>query len=451
MLDVLEEDQELEEEANAVLGGSDEKYCTYGQGTVGRQALYACTTCIIADMQPAGICLACSYDCHEGHDLVEMYTKRNFRCDCGNSRFPNLICKFYANKSAVNASNKYNHNFKGLYCTCQRPYPDPEDDIEDEMIQCIVCEDWFHGRHLGIAPPVNFDYQEMICGACMICCDFLWAYSIHPIETKIEKEDNTAPVNIQGQTHSPVKCCSENQATSSGTQEVKRAEVHDDQEKSPRDNQTSDKTQKITLEKGHPQTENKSLASLQNSGQSKDESNHNKARDREDSKTTPANCAVKKNEAVQSSDDTTCICKLEELKKRDVKVENHATFWALGWRTKLCVCDKCKKLYEDKDVTFLLDESDTVHHYEQKGKSKQVEGSQYEQGMRAFSGMNRVQQVEVLHGYNDMKTELKEYLRKFAEQGKVVRQEDIAEFFETMQARKRQRTDDGPQLQHFCR
>jgi len=35
----------------------------------------------------AGICLACSYKCHEGHDLVELYTKRNFRCDCGNSKF----------------------------------------------------------------------------------------------------------------------------------------------------------------------------------------------------------------------------------------------------------------------------------------------------------------------------------------------------------------------------
>lgn len=31
---------------------------------------------------------ACSYNCHEGHDLVELYTKRAFRCDCGNSKFP---------------------------------------------------------------------------------------------------------------------------------------------------------------------------------------------------------------------------------------------------------------------------------------------------------------------------------------------------------------------------
>lgn len=49
-------------------------------------------------------------------------------------------------KDEVNNSNQYNQNFKGLYCTCKRPYPDPDDHVDDEMIQCVVCEDWFHGR-----------------------------------------------------------------------------------------------------------------------------------------------------------------------------------------------------------------------------------------------------------------------------------------------------------------
>lgn len=29
--------------------------------------------------QLAGICLACSYHCHDGHELVELYTKRYFK------------------------------------------------------------------------------------------------------------------------------------------------------------------------------------------------------------------------------------------------------------------------------------------------------------------------------------------------------------------------------------
>ena len=41
-----------------------------------RQALYACNTCTPKGGEAAGVCLACSYKCHEGHDLFELYTKR---------------------------------------------------------------------------------------------------------------------------------------------------------------------------------------------------------------------------------------------------------------------------------------------------------------------------------------------------------------------------------------
>lgn len=54
----------------------------------------------------------------------------------------------YQTKPEANDLNVYNHNFKGLYCVCQRPYPDSEN--TDEMIQCIVCEDWFHSKVLLI-------------------------------------------------------------------------------------------------------------------------------------------------------------------------------------------------------------------------------------------------------------------------------------------------------------
>lgn len=63
------------------------------QGYVSRQALYACGTCTNeTSMLPAGVCLACSLHCHEGHELYELYTKRLFRCDCGNEKFPGFVC-----------------------------------------------------------------------------------------------------------------------------------------------------------------------------------------------------------------------------------------------------------------------------------------------------------------------------------------------------------------------
>ena len=43
--------------------------------------------------------------------------------------------------------------------------------------------------------------------------------------------------------------------------------------------------------------------------------------------------------------------------------------------------------------------------------------------------------------YNELSTELRDYLRKFAESGKVVRDEDIREFFAGMQARKKRRVE----------
>lgn len=86
--------------------------------------------------------------------IEEIYTKRNFRCDCGNSKFVGLTCKLFREKDKINDKNLYNHNFIGKYCTCSRPYPDPNGysgDTED-MIQCCICEDWFHEDHLGLDP-----------------------------------------------------------------------------------------------------------------------------------------------------------------------------------------------------------------------------------------------------------------------------------------------------------
>lgn len=82
--------------------------------------------------------------------IVELWTKRNFRCDCGNSKFGEFFCKLFPNKDVENTENSYNHNFKGSYCTCGRPYPDPEAEEQVEMIQCCICEDWFHEEHLGL-------------------------------------------------------------------------------------------------------------------------------------------------------------------------------------------------------------------------------------------------------------------------------------------------------------
>ncbi|XP_075804403.1 putative E3 ubiquitin-protein ligase UBR7 [Microtus pennsylvanicus] len=405
LVDVLEEDEELENEACAVLGGSDSEKCSYSQGSVKRQALYACSTCTPEGEEPAGICLACSYECHGSHKLFELYTKRNFRCDCGNSKFKNLECKLFPDKSKVNSCNKYNDNFFGLYCICKRPYPDPEDEVPDEMIQCVVCEDWFHGRHLGAIPPESGDFQEMVCQACMKRCSFLWAYAGQLAVTRVSAEDDGLLLNVDGV----------------GGQEVIKSENGSHQ----------DNTQKEDVSE-HGKDAGKEVKAEQNNEPCTSSSSESDCQ------------TVFKNEKTKT--ELQSGCRLQELQASQFVKKDVATYWPLNWRSRLCTCQDCMKMYGELDVLFLTDEYDTVLAYENKGKSEQAT-ERRDPLMDTLSSMNRVQQVELICEYNDLKTELKDYLKRFADEGTVVKREDIQQFFEEFQSKKRRRVDG---LQYYC-
>lgn len=254
-----------------------------------------------------------------------MYTKRDFRCDCGNKKFNGIKCNLCSNKSDYNELNKYNQNFCGIYCVCHRPYPDPEDPLPDEMIQCIICEDWYHSRHLGAEIPSG-PFAEMICGTCVNKHEFLLHYD-----------------------------------------------------------------------------------------------------------------GLKKDEA-SSSEEKKCK---KPQRKSDCP---GAKFWQdISWRKELCTCDDCLELYKNESVSFLIEPEDPVHLYEEKGKAKAKEV--VETHNRNFmNSLDRVQLVEAIAGYNDLKENLAEYLKKFADNKKVVKEEDIREFFDGMMARKKQKVS----VPHFC-
>ncbi|KAH8031584.1 hypothetical protein HPB51_019205 [Rhipicephalus microplus] len=401
--DVLDEEQELEDDADAVLGGSDDKNCTYDQGYVKRQALYACNTCTGPDSQPAGVCLACSYACHEGHNLYELYTKRNFRCDCGNASFPESNpCRLCPRKAVRNYENKYNHNFHGMYCTCKRPYPDPDDDVEDEMLQCIMCEDWYHGRHIGGAMPANRDYYEVVCTGCMSKHPFLWQYFAHVVHVRLFRNLGVFSLSqifsTAGNTENGVASAREN-----GTDAV------------------------AIKEEGHP--------NQQTAGSS-------------------GSCSEVKVEKMagdgsQLSSASECILKkLRSVGDDSKKPHDACAYWPRGWRSRLCHCIQCLAMYNEQKCLFLLDEEDTVQSYEEKGKAARAQVPEGDPLMSALGSLGRVQQIEAIHGYNNLKTQLVDFLKKFADNRKVVREEDVREFFSGMEARKRRKTSAVP---YFCR
>lgn len=105
-------------------------------------------------------------------------------------------------------------------------------------------------------------------------------------------------------------------------------------------------------------------------------------------------------------------------------------------------------MYEAQHCQFLLDEDDTVQSYEERGKAAQPGPETGDPLMSALGTLGRVQQIEAIHGYNNLKTELTDFLKKFATSKTVVREEDVREFFDQMQARKRQKVSAVP---YFCR
>lgn len=93
--------------------------------------------------------------CHLEHDVIELFDKRHFRCDCPaecgtllyrtfastNTAQDATKCQLHETVVDQNTENAYNHNFDGLYCWCRKPYDHDSDDV---MIQCVLCQDWFH-------------------------------------------------------------------------------------------------------------------------------------------------------------------------------------------------------------------------------------------------------------------------------------------------------------------
>jgi E3 ubiquitin-protein ligase UBR7 len=98
-------------------------------------------------------------------------------------------------------------------------------------------------------------------------------------------------------------------------------------------------------------------------------------------------------------------------------------------------------LYESLGVSYLLDEEDTIENYEAVGKAKlESDMVQAEENFsRQVNEMGRVGQIELISGYNNMKAALGDFLKQFAEQGKVVGEKDVQDFFENLKAERNKR------------
>ena len=146
--------------------------CSYSKGYLD-QPVFACLTCNnhanknsnkLDYDSLSGFCLGCSMNCHLDHNVIELWNKRNFRCDCGNKKFKSSKqnqCLLSCKKDEINDKNNYNHNFIGKYCYCNREYSVSQ----HTMHQCLNCQDWFHQtciilNHLKANPHLKIKYDQ---------------------------------------------------------------------------------------------------------------------------------------------------------------------------------------------------------------------------------------------------------------------------------------------------
>ncbi|KAG6547870.1 hypothetical protein Mapa_010690 [Marchantia paleacea] len=413
-------------EADLVLGGDEGKECTYEKGYMRRQAVFSCLTCTPAGN--AGFCTACSFACHDGHEVVELWTRRSFRCDCGNSKFSSFECKLNKNKEQLNEGNVYNQNYGGLYCTCRRPFPDPEIEDQGEMLQCCICEDWFHETHLGLPPnlqvPRDEDgeptFDELICQSCVRRCSFLEEYP-ELIAPPVEVEDDEAPPSQESEA---LKVADVSTAEAPPTQTSVNVKPYPNG---------------LTLETalgGRP------VPSIEENGKAEKLEVSSTNHVGESSGSGGSVCKLKRT-CEDESALTTSEEKPEDTTSVGPKVleSGQAVFLAKSWRTELCQCDACKAMYMAKGIEFLLDKEDTLQEYEESAKRKREEAKEKEDGTtQAFlQKLGHVQRIELVHGINNLATELESFLTPFGQSGKTVTSDDIYEFFDGL--RKKRRVD----------
>jgi len=444
------------------------KECTKPLGSL-RQNVYACLTCnpppSNADepFSAAGICYACSVQCHGEHELVEIFQKRNFTCDCGTTRFkPDQPCTLRINPDTntqgnvhseqPDPNNKYNQNFRNLFCSCS-VYYNP-DEQKGTMYQCLGLgthetggcgEDWYHPGCLVGQGPKWFE--------------------------KLPKRE--LPKSTSNITLAPI---SEDPTQEDGNeQQIQNADA----------GEYVDDDGDVPLPEGFPEEDNfahflcykcveaypwiKRYAGtpgflpavfFQQPGEGAEESSSSKKRKLEedsadaegeppkrvkkDPETEGERCLddtvdssdaapqVKKEDAKPEITPQTAECKLTSLPPVSEGV--FSLFTKEDFRDHLCHCPSCfpnlkphpQLLEQEEEYEPPLSDSASENG------STHGSGSLYERGESALKNVDRVRAIEGVMAYNNLKEKLKPFFQQFAGSGKAIGAEDIKQYFEKL-------------------
>ncbi|KAI7902047.1 putative zinc finger in N-recognin-domain-containing protein [Cokeromyces recurvatus] len=411
-LDYLQRQEQLEKDAQSILPGKFEK-CTFPFGYI-RQPIYACKTCSIDE--PAGICYSCSIACHAEHDLLELFPKRHFRCDCGLSgKLNDYPCRLTLPAKRIikkNEENKYNHNFEGRYCRCDTFY-NPEKE-EGTMYQCIACEDWFHDTCIGKIPETIEDFECYVCRSCTKKYPFLMNGKSSKFSFGLSKSDQCIDTWI-----------------------LSELLIKKDNKETEQETRRDDDVSSMIAEENNYQISNNNETYIIS-----DELENNTTNSSEN-----PNISTGEKRKYQEEKDNIIPNTFKKLKSdydcKNVDItllpehDNIEIFLQENWREALCKCTECAEAYKANHVEYLLAEEKTYEPEEDEDAGKSL----FEIGMEQLQCVDRIKAIESLMAYKSLATDIKSFLETFKDTGKIVTKEDIEAFFAAKREEKNQQNE----------
>ncbi|KAK3378116.1 putative zinc finger in N-recognin-domain-containing protein [Podospora didyma] len=455
--DFIRDQMQLEADAREALPYSIEN-CTKPLGPL-RQSVFACLTCHPPPANPddaydaAGVCYACSVQCHGEHTLVEIFNKRNFTCDCGTTRFPaSSPCALRINaatntKGGVHSEepspdNKYNQNFRNRFCGCECDY-DPFQQ-KGTMFQCLGLkthdtggcgEDWWHpGCLVGLSPN--------------------WFEKMGKKSIKPEAKDDATPDGALASISEDAEALPQNGDTE---------EKDDDDDPPPPPGfpaedefegflcyKCVDSAPWIKRYADTPgflpavffkQEETVEQQSTPITSEDAEDSKKRKAADdeedldlqtlkRQKSEAPVGTTTVLEASAESSTTETASTCKFSLL--LDAPQGQFSVFFKEDFRRKFCRCASCFPLLAPHPQ--LLEEEETYEppvseDGSENGGSTLGSGSLLDRGESALKNVDRVRAIEGVMAYNHLKDKLKPFFQQFAESGQAISADDIKEYF----------------------
>lgn len=382
--------------------------------------------------------------------MVEIFTKRNFTCDCGTTRLPaDSPCTLRINpttntKGGVHSeepdvNNKYNQNFRNRFCSCECDY-DPFQQ-KGTMFQCLGLgttetggcgEDWYHpGCLVGMGPQ--------------------WFEQMKKQDPKPKAEQ---PENGNLPT------------------------ISEDAEAQPEPNAgQEDEDDDPPMPPGFPEEEDfegflchkcvdsqpwikkyagtqcflpavfaqqKTVEEPAASGSSTKRKAEDEIESAEPKRVKGENDAVESSEPVKAEDQEAAeekgeekpqapsACKLNTLPSPPP--ESFSLFLTEQFRDYLCKCSDCyvsrlnphPQLLEEEETYEppLSDGAGSEH-----GGSTNGSGSLLDRGESALRNVDRVRAIEGVMAYNHLKDKLKPFFQQFADSGQAIGAEDIKAYF----------------------